>query len=528
MLTPSLSAHLKREEGSFCSPVVFGTLTVFAILSLTCAVISDGFVAADACTHYLYAKYAFANPINLVDVWARPFCTLLYALPAHLGGRLAVRITSIVVAVCCAMTAGLIAKEQGHRWPGLAVLFTLGGPLFFLFSFSEMTELPFALFLGGAVLAYLKRQYVLTAVLIGLMPTARPEGFAFVLLALAGLAIHRQWISLLLLPLPLLAWDMAGWMLMGKSGHWWMWLIHAWPWSQQSTYGRGNGFAFLAALPIVVSPLVLPATLVGILGSLLANRDGALLTPLPRYSGGSERNWRLPASGSGRGFSQEALRTEPPPNPPPEYRGRGKNPSRVGHLLIALIPLAVLIGHGLLRWTGYFGSLGEARYLLIAAPLWGVLSARGWEWCFSRFHWNHAQRWAAAAICLPIVVNIASPVVPIHLSEDWQAARRFAAIYRESSPSEHPPIVIASHPGIYYFLGTDPTTAGGQYGFVRPVIEHPPTNAILVWDPIFSERNANIDDTASVDLIRRSGWVEDTAMEASLQAHNWHVFRRVN
>jgi len=52
----------------------------------------------------------------------------------------------------------------------------------------------------------------------------------------------------------------------------------------------------------------------------------ALFFSLSRYSGGSERNRRLPASGLGWGSSfLGAPGANPHPNPPPEYRGRGQD-----------------------------------------------------------------------------------------------------------------------------------------------------------------------------------------------------------
>ncbi len=41
---------------------------IFSVLSLMCAVTSDGFLEADACTHYLYARFAFEEPHYLVNL----------------------------------------------------------------------------------------------------------------------------------------------------------------------------------------------------------------------------------------------------------------------------------------------------------------------------------------------------------------------------------------------------------------------------------------------------------------------------
>ena len=39
-------------------------ILVFAAASLACAVASNGFLTADALTHYLYAKYAFTEALT--------------------------------------------------------------------------------------------------------------------------------------------------------------------------------------------------------------------------------------------------------------------------------------------------------------------------------------------------------------------------------------------------------------------------------------------------------------------------------
>src|SRR5438309_3818557 len=74
-------------------------IVIFAILSTLCSVFSDGFIAADACVHYMYARFCFQEPMRLVDVWGRPLVTALYAIPAVTGGRIAVRAVALLVAL---------------------------------------------------------------------------------------------------------------------------------------------------------------------------------------------------------------------------------------------------------------------------------------------------------------------------------------------------------------------------------------------------------------------------------------------
>ena len=74
----------------------------------------------------------------------------------------------------------------------------------------------------------------------------------------------------------------------------------------------------------------------------------------------------------------------------PRERGRAD-------ALIALIPLMIFTGHSLLFALGKLASNGELRYMLVVAPFWGLLSARGWEWIFARMSWQGVYRWAGVA-----------------------------------------------------------------------------------------------------------------------------------
>src|SRR5438105_2978355 len=80
------------------APVLIA-IAIFAALSLYEAVKSDGFLEADSCTHYIYARYAFAQPHLFVNIWGRPVCTGVYSIGAHLAGRIGVRATSLLIAI---------------------------------------------------------------------------------------------------------------------------------------------------------------------------------------------------------------------------------------------------------------------------------------------------------------------------------------------------------------------------------------------------------------------------------------------
>lgn len=459
------------------------TIAIFSLLWLFAAVNSRGLGPADGYMHFLFARFAFREPGNFVDVWARPICTLIYAVPAVAAGRIGVCAASGLMGLGCGAVALAMARGQGLRMPALALLFTLAQPLLFLHTLTAMTELPFALLLGCAFLAYQRKRWAVAASLIALTPLARPEGFGFLLLAAVALIAARQWRSLLILPAGLVIWDVAGWLIDGRNGHWWRWLASHWPWAGQSMYGRGNPLTFIAVLPVVVSPLVLPATLIGI--------------------------WRV-------------LKPPISQRPSPHLS--------ICRKLTAAIPLFVLCVHSLLYATGKLASYGEARYLLVVAPFWGVCSARGWEWIFQRTGSAGAMRWAAIAALSPLLVNIFDSVIPLKPDPDWAIAERAARWYAEKSVQARYPRIGVSHPGIFYELDISPTDGSQVFEWKRATLLAPQRGTLLFWDPIYGNKNASPDRAVGVDELKRAGWIDDAHVDAflsgeeSLQSEGWHVF----
>jgi hypothetical protein len=475
-----------RAEKSVSSQFVVAlvAIAVFATLSVLAAIYSQGFLTGDACTHYLYARYALQNPVYLVDVWGRPMVTAIDMLPAILAGRIGVRVTSLAMAIGCALLAWRWAAEQGMRRPVLALLFTLGQPWLFLHSFGEMTELPFAFFLGLTFWAYARRRWLAMACLAALLPLGRPEGFIF--LAAAAIVLMREggrrWAYLLILALPLIAWDVAGWELGGRSGPWWRWLAQTWPWSEQSSYGHGSLLAFVGQLPVIAGPFVLPATIVGMVVYLRSRSTDA-------------EQWRM-------------------------------------RRVTALIPLAVLVGHSILYWLGKMASYGEARYLLITAPFWGVLSAAGWEWVFVKMRWHRPIAWAALAAMSPVLFNFIDPVVPVKADADWLGARRFADWYRsDRAVEERYPRLIATHTAVFYYLDIDPNDPNRTAPKSPKTFAHPPPGTMLVWDPRYGAHNADNRLVIDPAELTKWGWKELPAAESAINdsvpmKQRWRVFGR--
>ena len=439
-------------------------ILAFSACSVAAAIRSRGFIESDGATHFIFARHAFEQPMFFVDIWGRPLCTGLFALPAWLGGLVGVRLTSLLAAIGCALIAAAIARGQGFRYPVLALIFTLGQPLVFLHSFSELTELPFALAIGLAFLSYQRQWWWAMAIFAAISPLGRPEGFVFVALAAAALLAHRKWLPAAILPAGVIAWSVAGHLLVGPGDRpWWRWLMDHWPYESGSEYPRGPLLYFAAVLPMVVGPFALPAMWIGL--------------------------WRS--------FSSSW--------PPVRLK---EHEARVDWLM-AGIPLAILVGHSLLHWLGKLSSSGAPRYLLIVAPLWGCLAARGWEWAFGEMRWRRPVSWAALAVVVPGLVNYCWRVLPVQQTESWNRAEQIVEWYQHSEVREKYPRIMSNHPGVFFYLNASPWDRSRVEPWSPEAIDHPPAGVMLVWDPEFCVRNSDPKLVAPLERLEGAGWIED-------------------
>jgi hypothetical protein len=511
----SLTADAEAQTSETTAPAhlaaILIAIAIFASLSLFEAVKSDGFLEADSCTHYIYARYAFAEHHLFVNIWGRPVCTAVYSVGAHFAGRLGVRATSLLIAIGIALIARQIARGQGWPEPAstLAVIFTLAQPLVFLHSFSELTELPFALLVALGFWAYQRRWWFWFGLIVGITPLSRPEGFGLVLLAAGALVLHRRWWWLAVLVLPVVMWDYAGWLLYGQDGPWWNWLRANWPYEAKSLYTPGPIYHFLLLMPVVTSPFVFPAMVVGAWVCLVGiGRVGE-----GESGRGGDKDTSTPASSSSL-----------PLSPSPTLPLSSSHLHRCD-IIIAALPLLILVGHSLLYWRGKMASNGELRYLLVVAPMWGLLAARGWAWTFARFSWRYPVRWAAAAALAPVVLHAFYPVLPLRQQPDWVEAERIAAWYRdEQSHGEYPYLAVA-HPGVLYHLDLSPSDGSRVREWRRDVLDEVPAGTIVVWDPIYGVFNSDKSRSISAEELVQAGWKEvQMPWSGDVSAGKWRVF----
>src|SRR5206468_3641230 len=155
-------------------------------------------------------------------------------------------------------------------------------------------------------------------------------------------------------------------------------------------------------------------------------------------------------------------------------------------------PLLILIAHSLLFWLGKMASSGELRYMLIVAPFWGVLSARGWVWIFERIRWPAMYRLAGAAALVPGFINFDYyQVVPITPSDDLRQAHQAADWFEHWPMRDQFPRLLASNIGVHYYLDISPTDRLRTREWRKSVIAQAQPGTIIIWDPVFGVYNSD-------------------------------------
>ncbi|HEY7120681.1 MAG TPA: hypothetical protein VH475_29120 [Tepidisphaeraceae bacterium] len=455
-------------------------IVIFSALSLWVGARSLGFLEADAMTHYMFARFSFREWSYFVNVWGRPLCTAVYAIPANLAGVAGARAMSLAMAVASALVVYRVAKNQRSRMPAMAAILLFAQPLFFAHSFSELTEIPFGLVAILALWAYQAKNFLAMAILVSISPTGRPEGLGLVLLAIAALIYHRRWYYLAILPVPCLLWSYFGWVSWDRPGDlpWYLWLKKNWPYAAKSAYGSGHWYYFIGILPVILSPMMFPFVFVGAWGCV---KDA--LRPWVPWLGGAE-------------------------DPPISDSAFDDAHFRRCAFFVAAIPLAVLVVHTFLWTFGLMASSGEPRYLLSVSPFWALVVARGWEWVWLRFRLPAPFLVAGLFATTPIFANRYYQVFPLRLYDGDLMGKAVAEWY-EKTPglAQDYPRVMATPPSVYYFMDlsqSDPKR-GAAWGKDN-VYKHTP-GTILIWDPIFGQSNADRNLIVPKEELEAQGWI---------------------
>ena len=302
-------------------------LALFFLIGLVLVFLYPDGDQQDAGYHYLFARWAWAEPGYFIGVWSRPLFTLLYSLPAQVGYP-ATKIFTLLISLATAWQTFCMARDVGMARAQLAVPLLLLQPAFFLLFSVTLTEPLFALLFVVALRLDYHRKKSAAAWVVSLLILVRPEGFfvcvVWAVRLLFGGDGNESWLvrvgRVAILGIGVAVWWLCTLLVSGDP----LWLAHNWPsdWQPFSKTNLGGPFWwYVAILPLIVGPFFLPQFVRGLIDM---------------------------------------------------FRGR---------VLVAGLYsfLAIYLVHAIMYARGWFGDAGYPRYLVCVAPITALATLTGWN-----------------------------------------------------------------------------------------------------------------------------------------------------
>jgi len=457
-----------------------GLFVAFAVYG----VLSEGTHNDDDVGRYLNVRAAFQFPEQFISRWNRPAFVILYALPAQLGYGAVEILTALLSAATCFLVT-LCARRLGERYAPLAALFTAVQPFFLRLSFSALTEPLAAFLLALSFYLLISRRNVLCAAAASAIPLARLE-LALILIPMAV----RLWRdgsrrSLLVLPLGLAVWNLAGFLATGDL----VYLFHESFTGAERIYKSVPWNHYLTGYIYIVGPVVFLFSILGLVDSL-RRRDRLVISSsvLITIAALSLLSSSLSSAGQAAGFLRHAASISP-------FVAllalRGFNgwlvrrPSVatvlffVGAAVVVRLYLSVSLEQGMFMGEGTEFKKFAAVSALAAATVARRLFPRPFEKA-------PARRILLGSVVLLCVAYPLKVVKVIRLTPEQAMMKNVAAWYRDNALGDR--VTMCNHIWFHFFSGTNRLSTERFPHLTHAHLDAAPLGSLAIWESHYAHR----------------------------------------
>jgi hypothetical protein len=305
---------------------IYITLLLYAVAAVFTIIYFNGTGdSGDSIYHYLFAKYAPDHPRLFFDHWAKPVYVLL-ASPFAQFGIFGIKVFNTCVSLITIFYTFETARKLNLANPIISAIILIFSPLYYILTFSGLTEPLFALFLIIGIHNAIRQKHVTASIIISFLPFVRSEGL--IILAVFGLyfLLKRKWKIIPLLGTGHIVYSIAGYFVYGDF----LWVFNKIPYAHlSSTYGSGKLFHFIEQLNYVTGVPIYILFWIGIV-SIIRKSIQRKITP--------------------------------------ELQ-----------ILVFLSFLSFLIAHSLFWYFGIFNSMGLKRVLICVIPLISIIALTGFN-----------------------------------------------------------------------------------------------------------------------------------------------------
>lgn len=301
-------------------------LGVYALIEAITLMVFDGTGdAGDSIQHYIHSKFALTYPELFLNHWAKPVFVML-SFPFAQFGIPGIKLFNALVSWLAVYFACRVAAQMQLQRTWLVALICIFTPMFYVLTFSGLTEPLFALFTMVCIYLYGQNKLTLASLVASLLPFVRPEGYVMACVFALYLLHNKQWKIIPYLLAGHLLFTVAG----GILHHDFLWLIHQTPYTPSGQkYGSGKLTHFMEQLYFAVGVPIFILLWVGVAA-----------------------------------IGRKALL---------------KQVSSQNLVLVWFGFMAFFGAHTMFRFLGLFNSMGLPRVLVGVVPLIAIIAVQGWE-----------------------------------------------------------------------------------------------------------------------------------------------------
>lgn len=428
-------------------------LIIYAIIAaFTIAYFNGTGDSGDSITHYLAAKYAPQYPHLFFDHWNKPLFVLL-ACPFAQFGFTGMKVFNSLVVMLTILFTYLSAEKLKIKNPIIVAVILIFTPMYYILTFSGLTEPLFALLISIALFLSLKNKHFAAALIISFLPFVRSEGL--IIIGVFGLyyLFKRNLKAIPSLLIGSVIYSVAGYFV----HHDILWVFTKIPYSRlSSTYGSGELFDFVGQLFYVTGFPIFAIFCIGLIAIIY-------------------KNFRIEIT------------------------------SEINILIIAGF-FCFFIAHSLFWYFGIFNSMGLKRVLLCVMPQIAIISAIGFNFIGEII----PSKYKIIRISILSIVITYITVFPftgnpsavfwdkeMNLNSDQKAALKIADFIKESKVKHR---FIFSHPYLCIALNVDWFDKTQWIDFTPENIIKIKDNDIIIWENWF----ATVENGIAKDILDKN------------------------
>jgi len=186
--------QLKTEKILFYILLILSFFTVIIIYFKADTTYDQG----DGIVHYQIARYSWKYPIFFLDLWGKPFFTLISSPFAQFGLK-GMYIFQALNAAIISWFLFNIASKINLKFAWTIPAFVFFAPVYFALMNSGLTEICFGMMFMFSVWLVFKKKYYVSAVIASLLPFVRPEAYVVMPLLTVIYAYRRKYFAIPLL-----------------------------------------------------------------------------------------------------------------------------------------------------------------------------------------------------------------------------------------------------------------------------------------------------------------------------------------